>query len=155
MVRMSAVEPERSGRRPTAFATMNTTAAQALQILRAIATGTSAAARYAYAHRRQVLDTIARVLLAIEAAARWCWAHRQQARDAALLTVLATLAAAAWCYRAGRATRRTVDIISRRSCALLPHQPVPAVAPITATLTAAREALERLVVRLYPVPVAA
>jgi hypothetical protein len=155
MVRLSAVEPERSGRRPTAFATMTTTATQALQILRAIATGTSTAARFAYAHRRQALDTIARVLLAIEAAARWCWAHRQQARDAALLTVLATLTAAAWCYRAGRTARRAVDTISRRSCALLPHQPVPAVAPITATLTAAREALERLVVRLYPQPVAA
>jgi hypothetical protein len=155
MVRTSAVEPERSGRRPTAFATMNPTATQALQILRVIATGATAAARYAYAHRRQALDTIARILLAIEAAARWCWAHRQQARDAALLTVLATLAAAAWCYRAGRTARRAVDTISRRSCALLPHQPVPAVAPITATLTAAREALERLVVRLYPQPMAA
>jgi hypothetical protein len=134
---------------------MTTTATTALRILRAIATSTAAAARFAYAHRRQVLDTIARVLLAIETAARWCWAHRQQARDAALLTLLATMAAAAWCYRAGRATRRTVDAISRRSCALLPQQPVPAVAPITATIEAAREALERLVVRLYPQPVAA
>jgi len=127
---------------------MTTTATRALQLL-------LAAARFAYAHRRQALDTIARVLLAIEAAARWCWAHRQQARDAALLTLLATLAAAAWCYRAGRATRHGVDAISRRSCALLPHQPLPAVAPITATLAAAREALERLVARLYPQPVAA
>ena len=134
---------------------MTTTAATALQILRAIATGTAAAARFAYAHRRQVLNAIARVLLAIEAAARWCWARRQQARDAALLTLLATLAAAAWCYRAGRATRQALHSISERSCALLPHQPVPAVAPITATLAAAREALERLVVRLYPQPVAA
>jgi hypothetical protein len=134
---------------------MNPTATQALQILRAIATGTTTAARFAYAHRRQVLDTIARILLAIEAAARWCWAHRQQARDAALLALLATMAAAAWCYRAGRATRQALHSISRRSCALLPHQPVPAVAPITATLAAAREALERLVVRLYPQPVTA
>ena len=133
---------------------MNTTATTALQILHAIATGTAAAARFAYDHRRQALDTIARVLLAIEAAARWCWAHRQQARDAALLTLFATLAATSWCYRAGRATRRAVDTISRRSCALLPEQPLAAVAPITATLAAAREALERLVVRLYPLPVA-
>jgi hypothetical protein len=131
---------------------MTTTAATALQILRAIATGTAAAARFAYDHRRQVLDTIARVLLAIEAAARWCWAHRQQAHDAALLALLATMAAAAWCYRAGVATRRTVDAISSRSCAVLPQQPLAAVAPITATLQAAREALERLVVRLYPQP---
>ncbi len=131
---------------------MTTTATQALQILRAIAAGTTTAARFAYAHRRQVLDTLARILLAIEAAARWCWAHRQQARDAALLALLATRAAAAWCYRAGRATRRAVDAISRRSCALLPEQPLPAVAPITATLQAAREALARLVARLYPEP---
>jgi hypothetical protein len=134
---------------------MTATAITALQILRTIAAGTTTAARFAYAHRRQVLDTLARVLLAIEAAARWCWAHRQQARDAVLLTLLATMAAAAWCYRAGRATRRAVDAISRRSCALLPQQPVPAVAPISATLQAAREALERLVVRLYPQPVPA
>jgi hypothetical protein len=134
---------------------MTTTANTALKILRAIATGAAAAAHFAYAHRRQVLDTIARVLLAIEAAARWCWARRQQARDAALLTLLATLAAAAWCYRAGRATRQALHTISERSCAVLPQQPVPAVAPISATLQAAREALERLVVRLYPQPVAA
>ena len=130
---------------------MNTTATQALQILRTIAAGTATAARFAYAHRRQALDTIARVLLAIEAAARWCWAHRQQARDAALLTLLATMAAAAWCYRAGCATRRAIDTISRRSCALLPHQPVPAVAPITATL----QALAEHVSSLYPEPATA
>jgi hypothetical protein len=35
---------------------------------------------------------------------------------------------------------------------VLPQQPLAAVAPITATLQAAREALERLVVRLYPQP---
>lgn len=122
-----------------------TTATRALQLL-------LGAARFAYTHRRQALNAIARVLLAIEAASRWCWAHRQQARDAALLTLLATMAAAAWCYRAGRTTRRVVDAISRRSCTLLPQQPLPAVAPITATLAAAREALERLVVRLYPEP---
>ena len=127
---------------------MNTTAAQALQLL-------LAAARFAWSHRQQALNTIARVLLAIETAARWCWAHRQQARDAALLTLLATLAAAAWCWRAGVATRQAIDAIGCRSCELLPHQPLPAVAPITATLQAAREALARLVARLYPQPVMA
>ena len=132
---------------------MTATATQALQILRAIAISTAAAARYAYAHRRQVLDTIARVLLAIEAAARWCWAHRQQARDAALLTLLAAMAAAAWCYRAGIWTRQLVHQLSNRSVVLLPHQPIAAVAPITATLAAIREALARLVARLYPEPV--
>lgn len=124
---------------------MTTTTAQALRAI-------TAAARFAYSHRHQALNAIARVLLAIEAAARWCWAHRQEARDAALLTILALLAAAAWTYRAGVATRRAIDAISRHSCALLPHQPVPALAPITATLAAAREALARLVARLYPEP---
>lgn len=125
---------------------MNTTATAALHTLRVVA-------RFAYAHRHQVLNAIARVLLAIEAAARWCWAHRQQARDAALLTLLAAMAAAAWTYRAGIWTRRAIHDLSQRSCALLPQQPLPAVAPITATLQAAREALARLVARLYPVPV--
>jgi hypothetical protein len=132
----------------TSIPTMTTTATAALQALRA-------AARFAYAHRHQALDAIARVLLAIEAAARWCWAHRQQAWDAALLTLLATMAAAAWCYRAGVATRCIVHELSQRSCALLPDQPLPAVAPITATLQAAREALARWVARLYPVSAAA
>ena len=138
---------------------MNSTATQALQILRATAAGTTTAARFAYDHRHQALDVIARVLLAIEAAARWCWEHRQEARDAIILSVLWALAAGAWtrrqaerCYQAGRATRRAVDQLSRRSCELLPAQPVPALAPITATLQAAREALARLVSRLYPSP---
>ena len=140
-----------------------TTATQALQILRATAAGTTTAARFAYDHRHQALDTIARAMLAIEAAARWCWAHRQEARDAVILAALWALAAGAWtrrqaerCYQAGRATRRAVDQLSRRSCELLPAQPVPALAPITATLQAtlqaAREALARLVSRLYPSP---
>ena len=33
----------------------------------------------------------------------------------------------------------------------VPQQPIAALAPITATLVAAREALERLIARLYPV----
>ena len=127
---------------------MNTTATAALHTLRV-------AARFAYAHRHQVLNAIARVLLAIEAVARWCWAHRQQARDAALLTLLAAMAAAAWTYSAGIWTRHAIHDLSQRSCDLLPQQPLPAVAPITATLQAAREALARLVARLYPVPICA
>jgi hypothetical protein len=114
-----------------------------------------AAFRFIYAHRAEIRDAIARVILAIEAALRWCWAHRQQARDAAVLTAMALLAAAAWTYRAGRWTRQVIHDISERSAAVLPQQPLPAVAPITATLQAAREALARLVARLYPVPVLA
>jgi hypothetical protein len=135
---------------------MNTTATRALRIAAAVVI---AAARVIYNHRQEILDTIARGLLAIEAAARWCWAHRQQARDAVVLAALATLAAGAWtrqqagrCYRAGQAARRAVDALSNRSAVLLPQQPVAAVAPITATLQAAREALAQLVARLYPEP---
>lgn len=117
----------------------------ALRILRA-------AFRFIYSHRVQILNAIARVILAIEAAIRWCWAHRQQARDAAMLTGLALLAAAGWMYRAGRWTRQAIDDLSQRSTVLLPQQPIPAIAPITATLVAAREALARLVARLYPEP---
>lgn len=130
----------------TSIPIMTTIARQALQLL-------LSAGRFIYAHRRQILDAIARALLAIEAAARWCWAHRQQARDAAVLTGLALLAAAGWTYRAGIWTRQLVHQLSSRSVVLLPHQPIAAVAPITATLAAIREALARLVARLYPEPV--
>jgi hypothetical protein len=125
---------------------MNPIARQALQAL-------LAAARFVYANRRQILDAIARALLTLAAVIHWCWAHRQQARDAAVLTGLALLAATGWTYRAGRWTRQVIHALSQRSCALLPEQPIAAVAPITATLQAAREALARLVTRLYPVPV--
>lgn len=67
---------------------------------------------------------------------------------------------------AGRATRRAWDALpvlsEQLGCwwaqALAPapavpviQQPIAALAPITATLVAAREALERLIARLYPV----
>ena len=133
-----------------------TTALQALRILRAICTATGlallAAGRYVYAHRVEILDTIARVIFAIEAAARWCWCRRHHVAEAALLTLLATLAAAGTTYRAGQATRHAIHQLSQRSCQLLPAQPLPALAPITATIKAAREALARLVARLYPEP---
>ena len=131
---------------------MNPTATQALQLARATGQALLTAGRFIYAHRAEILDAIARAILAIEAAIRWCWAHRQQARDAALLTGLALLAAAGWTYRAGRWTRQLIHQLSSRSCALLPQQPIAAIAPITATLQAAREALARLVARLYPMP---
>lgn len=130
---------------------MNPTATKALQILLFLVASIDAGARFAWSHRHQVMAVIDRVLHGMEAAARWCWAHRQQARDAALLMLLATMAAAAWCYRAGRATRRLVDAVCRRSCALLPQQPVQAVAPITATL----QALAEHVSSLYPEPATA
>ena len=125
---------------------MNPTATKALQILLFIVASIDAGARFAWNHRHHVMAVIDHVLHGIDVAARWCWAHRQQARDAALLTLLAAIDAAAWCYRAGRATRQALYAISERSCALLPGQPVPAVAPITATL----QALAEHVSSLYP-----
>ena len=79
------------------------------------------------------------------------WEHRQQIRQALVTAIAAVIVAAQLTIEAGRWTRCTIDAISGRAVALLPQQPVSAVAPITACLTALREALERLVRRLYPV----
>jgi hypothetical protein len=79
------------------------------------------------------------------------WEHRAQIRAALVTAVAAVIVAAEATHRAGRWTRHAVEALSRRSVALLPQQQVSSVAPITATLAAAREALERLVRRLYPV----
>lgn len=83
------------------------------------------------------------------------WEHRQRIRQAVVAAIAAVILAAQLCYEAGCWTRQAIDRLSRRSAALLPQQPIPALAPITATLAAAREALERLVSRLYPNPVTA
>ena len=129
---------------------MNTTATTALRTLRATGNALLIAARFLYDNRQDILDTIAAGIFVFEAGIRWAWARRHHVRDAALLTVLATLAAAGWVYRAGQWTRQLVHILSQRACVLLPQQPAPALAPITATLQATREALELLVRRLYP-----
>jgi hypothetical protein len=129
-----------------------TTANRALQALRAI--------DWATIGRRldraiAITITAAELLLMLTALAiETVYEHRQQIRAALVRAVAALIVAAHLTYRAGRATRQVLHTISERSCAVLPQQPVPAVAPITATLAAAREALERLVVRLYPQPVA-
>lgn len=91
------------------------------------------------------------LVLAIEIA----WEHREQIQRAVVVSIAAVIYAARLTFRAGRWTRQAVEGLSSRSAALLPHQPIPAIAPITATLAAAREALERLVSRLYPNVVAA
>lgn len=79
------------------------------------------------------------------------WKHRAQIRQALVTAIAAVIVAAQLTLEAGRWTRHAVEALGRRSVVLLPQQPLPAVAPITATLAAAREALERLVRRLYPV----
>jgi hypothetical protein len=53
-------------------------------------------------------------------------------------------------YQAGKWTRRQLLALTDRSAALVSRQPLTALAPITATLAAAREALARLIARLYP-----
>lgn len=134
---------------------MNPTAITALRTLRGVCTAFLIAARFLYDNRQDILDTVAAGILTFEAGIRWAWARRQHVINAALLTLLAALAAAGWTYRAGQWTRRVIHQLSDRSAALLPQQPVPALAPITATLQAAREALARLVARLYPLPAGA
>lgn len=126
---------------------MNPTARQALQILRAIDWNS----RFDNAIR---VTTIAAqlLLMVVTLAAEIAWEHRQEIRDALIRAVAALVLAAIWTYRAGCWTRRAIHDLGQRSCALLPEQPIPAVAPITATLQAAREALAQLVARLYPVP---
>jgi hypothetical protein len=91
--------------------------------------------------------------LALAAAARFIWAHRAEIRTALVRIAAACILAAQLAYQAGCWTRCAVEAVSQLSIALLPHQPLPAVAPITATLQAAREALARLVARLYPQPI--
>jgi hypothetical protein len=130
---------------------MTTTANQALQIVRAI-DWTAIGHRLDNAIRITVIA--AELLLMVAALAiETIWEHRQQIRRALIRAVAALALAIIWCYRAGRWTRQAIHKISERSTAVLPQQPLPAIAPITGTLQAAREALARLVARLYPVPV--
>lgn len=103
---------------------MNTTAAQALRILRAVCITTG--------------------LMAI-ALATWLWDHRAEIRAGLIRFAAACIVATEAAYRAGQATRRAIHQLNQ--------QPLPAAAPINATLEAAREALARLVARLYPEPV--
>lgn len=128
-----------------------TTATRALQILRAI---DWAAIGHRLDNAIRVTTIAAELLLMVVAlAAETIWEHRQQIRDGLIRAAAALVLATLWTYRAGRWTRQALHDISTRSVAVLPAQPVPAVAPITATIQAAREALARLVARLYPEPV--
>lgn len=83
--------------------------------------------------------------------------HRQQIRHALLATIAASYVAGQWArfqaartYRAGISCRLQLLALTDRAATLTTIQPVPALAPITASLQASREALERLVRRLYP-----
>lgn len=76
--------------------------------------------------------------------------HRQQIRSALVTAIAALVVAAQLTYEAGIWTRRHLLELADRSATLLPRQPFAAVAPITASIEALREALARLIARLYP-----
>lgn len=88
--------------------------------------------------------------LALMAAGRWTWTHRQQIKQATIRIIAALVVAAQFTYRAGRWTRRQLLALSDRAAALTAEQPLPALAPIVASIEALREALARLIARLYP-----
>jgi hypothetical protein len=104
------------------------------------------------------------ICLLLLRAARFTWAHREQIRAAAITAYAACRLAAEWAWErrsaclvaavaacdAGRLCRAELEALSARSAELVHAQPMPALAPILAPLVALREALERLVTRLYP-----
>jgi hypothetical protein len=75
--------------------------------------------------------------LALAAGCIWLWRHRQQIGAALITAAAATYAAGAWC-------RQQIEALATDSARLLPAQPVAALAPITATLAAAWELVDRL-----------
>lgn len=84
--------------------------------------------------------------------------HRAQIRSGLVAAVAATYLtgvrarrAAERCYHAGCWCRLQLLALSDRAASLTTAQPVPALAPITAGVQASREALERMLSRLYPV----
>lgn len=93
--------------------------------------------------------------LAAAIAGRYVWDHRQQIKDAAVATYAAVVIAAELTLAAGRWSRHQLEALAARSAELTHDQPVPPLAPITAGIAALREALERLIARLYPRSVAA
>jgi hypothetical protein len=90
---------------------------------------TAAAARIA-----PLLITLAG--LAIAAGGLWLWRHRRQIAAALITAAAATYAAWAWC-------RLQVEALAADSARRLPSQPVPALAPITATIAAAWGLVDR------------
>lgn len=91
--------------------------------------------------------------LAAAIAGHYVWAHRQQIRTAVIATYAALVIAAELTLAAARWSRHRLEALSARSAELTHAQPVPAVVPIAAGLQALREALERLIARLYPVAI--
>ena len=88
--------------------------------------------------------------LLLIAAGRWTWHHRQQIAAALLAAIAALVVAAQATYAAGRWCRQQLLELSDQAARLTAAQPLPIVAPITASIEALREALELLVRRMYP-----
>lgn len=110
---------------------------------------------------RRCWITVQLITTALVLLAEIAWEHRAQIRQALVTAIAATYLAGQWTrqqaertLRAGAWTRLQLERFSGRTVALLPQQPIQALAPITATMAAAREALERLIARLYPVAAA-
>lgn len=97
------------------------------------------AGRFIWAHREQIRAAAITTYAAGRLAAEWAWERRAAVRTAAVAT-----------YAAGRLCRAELEALSACSAELVHAQPMPALALILAPLVALREALERLVTRLYP-----
>jgi hypothetical protein len=106
-----------------------------------VALATARVARWCWAHRQQALDAIARAILATYAAGQqvraWWDDHHAEVTSAVVLAGLVVLTTGQRIWSWGRRARRAVTRHQRMTCVLLRHQPLPAVAPITANLTAA------------------
>lgn len=114
---------------PQAFPTMNPTTSR--EVGRVVAIG---------------LTVTGLLLLAL---AQWIWANRREILDGIARAILATYAAGRWTRSQLEASRALLVATSDRAAALVDAQPVPALAPISANLQALRELLEAWVSRLY------
>jgi hypothetical protein len=101
---------------------------------------TAAAARIA-----PLLITLAG--LALAAGGQWLWRHRRQIAAALVATAAAT-------YSAGARCRQQIEALATDSAGRIPAQPVPALAPITATIAAAWGLVDRLTMARGRAPVA-
>ena len=87
--------------------------------------------------------------LLLLALAQWIWAHRREILDGIARAILVTYAAGRWTRSQLEAARALLMATSDRAAALVNAQPVPALAPISANIQALRELLEAWVSRLY------
>jgi hypothetical protein len=101
------------------------------------------AGQFIWAHRREIRDAAVATYAALRLAAEWAWERRAAVRAAVRAAALAV-------YTAGGEVRVELEAVSARAAELVHDQPLPALAPIVAPVVALREALQRLVVAIYP-----